>query len=397
MDLAFDRGLFYCKIRASAKDATSGKYVSIYLILDATHVSAISLCGEVDIPLDVTAALVKQACCTSNADIVSLRFALSQVALVVIPDLPLKKKASTRDDVDTLLRCAHSEDFMVYVPSKSLNHELLSQLCSALHQGSLEPTFTFPIKTLYAGAATRLITNSDELWGPDRPQCPPPYDPMTAPKASSDDASGQADSQTSGISQARKRALASPELHQAPAKRQLSEKAAPEPWELAIAVQGAQLAALGAELATLREAMQQLRRGPVADAGTQTEPPVEAEPQSSAIFDTCNVSPSQASTVENSIEERLVMVDDAIVDEQKRRTMLEHKVNNNDEQQTLLESKVDKNNEQLKQQLDLDVIALQHSLDEVGSRVDCNRQECHENLNEEATLLQIKLEEYIDQ
>ncbi|KAI5203376.1 hypothetical protein E4T39_04153 [Aureobasidium subglaciale] len=397
MDLAFDQDLFHCKIRASAKDATSGKHVSIYLILDATHISAISLCGEADIPPDVTAALVKQARCRSDADIVSLCFTLSQKALVIVPDSPLKKRASTRDDVDTLLRLSQSEALMVYVPSDSLNHELLAQLCCALHQGSLKPTSAVLIKTLYAGAASRLINNSEELWGPEQPEGPPPYDPSTAPGASNDDASGQVDSQTSGNTQARKRLLPSPELYQAPAKRRLSEKAASEPWELAIAVQGAQLAALSAELATLRKEMQQLRRGPVVDAGTQTERLVEDEARVSPVLVPYNVSPSQTSTVENSIEERLIMVEDGIVDEQKRRTLLESKVDKDIEQRTLLEIKVDKNDEQLKQLLDVEVDSLQYSLDGLESRIVEHRQECDDNLDEKAMGLQIKLEDYIDQ
>ncbi|KAI5252257.1 hypothetical protein E4T42_03622 [Aureobasidium subglaciale] len=374
---------------ASSTSITSKAHVYVYLVLDASHVKAMCL-DDTKIPTDVTDVFVKQARCASSADVVSLNLTLSRHAPVVSPNAALQKRKSTCNAIDTLLQFGQCETFRVYVPRRYINVERFSRLCEALAADTLRPAPEGVLQTLYAGTGCRIVTQLVEVWPREPYESPPPYDPSTVLGASNDNASSQPDIQNSNNTQARKRVLASPELYQAPAKRRLSEKAAPEPWELAIA-------ALGMELATLREEVQQLRRGPMIDAGTQTEPLVEAEPQSSPTFDPCNVSPSQASTVENSIEERLVMVEDAIVDEQKRRTMLEHKVNNNDEQRTLLESKVDKNNEQLKQQLDLDVVALQDSLDEVGTRVDCNRQECHENLDEEATLLQIKLEEHIDQ
>jgi len=272
MDISYDQDVFHCKLMASAWSADSDRKVFVYLILDATNVKAIRLQDNDEVPLDVTKEFIKQARCTTAADIVSLHLTLTQNVPLVVPDLALQHKPIVVKDIDTLLRLGRCETFDIYVPLASINHGRLSNLCEALSHGVVK-TGERIIKTLYAGAGHKHVTHVNQLWSPDLTRCPPPYEPSTAPGASNHGTS-QTGLQPSTSSRAHgKRRAVSPAVHQTPSKRQeLMEKTFLEPWQLAFA-------ALNAELTALREQVQQLQRAHNVDAGTQTDPVVEHEPE----------------------------------------------------------------------------------------------------------------------
>lgn len=342
MDMVLEGSLFHCKLSTSARlidTVNKIKKVSVHLFLDASHVQSLEVCDneEEAVPSSVKSAFIKQGSSTSADDLVSIRFVLKSHAPLVAPESVLQKRPSTFKDTEALLRIGRSDAIKIYVPSSAVSRKHLLSLSNALARG-MKPAPENVINSLYRGSTkSKIVTRLDELWGPNEPEGPPPYSP-TGPGASKDESSSQSDSRdTSDSRQHGKRRLASPDSRQSPLKRQLlAEKAIPEPWELAIAAQGAQIAALRAELQTLREEMQQFQRPSMSDAGTQTDSLAEAEVQSEPSLS--YASPSQASTVENTIEDRLLMVEDNILDEKKQRRLLDEKLDYTDTQVCMQEN-----------------------------------------------------------
>lgn len=384
MDLHFDEDAFHCKFRTRARSINPDKLVFVYLFLDSGHIRSIEQCDLETIPQEVTNAFVKHGRCTSSTDIMGLRFDLQQQAPVVVPDSALQKRPSTCKSIDALLRLGQCESFIVFVPSGSVQQARLSKLCDSLGRGLLKPD-SGVIKTLHAGRGSKCITHLDELWSMDQVDVPPTYEASTAPGAG-DEATAEAPKNKSVIEkdeefpatypEARgKRRIESPGSHQTPPKRRpkTEEEAGYEPWEMAIAAQNVQLAALSAQIACMREEMQ-LRRVPMVDAMVQTE---------GASFGpaTRYTSPSQASTVENTIEDRLVMIEESFIDEQKKRTLLEEKVNVLEEECNGFQEAID---------------GLESRVDDLEN-VDDVEDDLKQCLDEKGLEIQIKLEEFIEQ
>lgn len=326
MDMIFDRDKFHCKLSESAHLVDPVKKESVYLIFDATNVRAISFNDNDEVPLDAANAFIKQARCTTAADVVSLQFTLAQNVPLTVPLSALQQRSSTSKIMNTMLRLGQCDTFTVYVPSDAINHKRLSELCEALDKGIVR-LHERSVKGLYAGAGSKTITCLDDLWTLNRPESPPPYDPSTAPGASNDEPPSRSPFRNTSNSRKREKSrIASPVSRQTPSKRQLlTEKAVPEPWELAFA-------ALNVEFANLREQLKQLQRVPGIDAGTQTDPLIKRAPVSCSVPDLHCSSSSQASTVENTIEDRLLMVEDSIADEHKQLALLAEKVDHKDKQ-----------------------------------------------------------------
>jgi hypothetical protein len=345
MDLTLDGSTFYCKLSTSARLISPVKKVPVYLFLDAGYVHSLEICDNKTegIPPSVATGFVERAVCTSSDDIVGLRFRLKCNAPLFAPDSLLQKRRSTCDEIKSLLQIGRYETFVVYMSSSAIDKARLSSLCLELAKGTLKPVPEGVIKSLYHPDTTsQVITHLDQL-SSLYSQGLPPYDPSTAPGASNDEAS-QSGPRPSHSS---KRRSGSPNLHQIPSKRQLlTEKATLEPWQLAIAAQGAQIAALSAELSALREQVQQLQRAPGVNAETQTDPVIEHEPESSPDADqeSSYVSHSQASTVENTIDDRLMMLE-ANVDE--RLKMLEQDIIEEQTQRVELDEKIENNNKEV--------------------------------------------------
>ncbi|KAI4723162.1 hypothetical protein E4T48_00362 [Aureobasidium sp. EXF-10727] len=397
MDLVFEGNTFHCKLSTTARlinTANNVKKAFVYLFLDASHVQSLEVCDndEEAVPSCVKSAFVKRAFCTSADSILGLRFVLKGHAPLVTPDSTLQKRPSACENIEALLRIGQFETFTVYVPSSAISRDHLSRLCTALAGGLLKPSPVGVINSLYTTTNSKIVTHLDELWIRNPLDNPPPYDPSAAPGASKNDSTGPPDFATSSVSRALgKRRIASPALHQTPSKRRLlTERVTPEPWELAIAAQSAQIAALRAELSSLREEMQQHRRAAVVNVGTQTAPLVEPRQVSPPVSEAYNVPPSQASTVENTIEDRLLIVEDSIVDEQKQRA--------------LLRGTVDRNDKQIRKELETECYGLDCAVEMLGSRMDDLendlqndlRQEFAEGLEAKALDLQVKLEEFIE-
>jgi hypothetical protein len=273
VDLGYDQDTFSCKLIATARSVDSNKNISVYLILNATNIKAISLHSDTEVPPNVAQEFVKQARCTVAAKLASLHLALTQNVLRVVPDLTLRHKASAVKGIDTLLRLGRCEAFTVYVPLDSANRGCLATLCDTLDQRVVKSAERF-ISTLYAGAGHKIVTHIDQRWSPNPPRSPPPYEFSRALGANNHEVTSQSVPQFSNGSVGKgKRRLMSPDSEQIPSKRQsFTQKAALEPWRLPLAAQGAQLAALHAELSTLRQDMQRLQRAPHVDAGTRLTP-----------------------------------------------------------------------------------------------------------------------------
>jgi hypothetical protein len=106
MDMGYDQETFNCKLIATARSVDSNKNMSVYLILDATNVKAISLHSNSEVPPNIAKEFVKQARFTAAAELVSLQLTL----------------------IDTLLRLGRCEAFTVYVPLDSVLKKLAIQM-----------------------------------------------------------------------------------------------------------------------------------------------------------------------------------------------------------------------------------------------------------------------------
>jgi hypothetical protein len=367
LSLDMDTSTFHCRFRTNAH---SGKKTFVYLFLDASHIESLDIC-DIDeaIPPSTMNAFSKRASGASSEGIMVLRFDMKCHAPLITPDSTLQKRPTTCEDLEALLRVGQCETFKVYVLSSAVNRARLSSLSSALADGALQPAPEGVISNLYVNTSYRKVTCIDQLWGSVPTGNPPPYDPSTAPGASNDESSGPSDPQPLNSSRPYgKRRSISPAVHQTPSKRQLlTEKPVIEPWQLAIAAQGAQIAALSAELSALREQVQQLKRAPGVDAGTQTDPVVEHEPECTPGADLVSspvyapvyspayqpvyssvyapvyppVSRSPTSTVEDTIDERLAMLEE---NRNERLTKLEQDIVDEKTQRSKLDERIVQNN-----------------------------------------------------
>ncbi|TIA28145.1 hypothetical protein D6C78_10876 [Aureobasidium pullulans] len=189
MNLTFEENTFHCKLSSAVRLATSQK-VFVYLVLDASQVQDIVVCDVNHIaPPDIVNTFVKQGCCTTQADIMSIRFTLKAHAPLVTPTLALEKRPSSRSAIDALLRLGRCETFEVHVPTGSMKQERLSDLCTALASRALKPSPTEVLKGLYAGSGIKTITHVDELWPSDTLDRPPAYDEATVAGASTHESS----------------------------------------------------------------------------------------------------------------------------------------------------------------------------------------------------------------
>lgn len=350
LDMVLEGSLFHCKLSTPARSIDAANEIrktAVYLFLDASHVQSLEICDNEEevIPSCVRSALIKQGSSTSADDLVSIRFVLKDHATFVAPDSLLQKRPSMIEDIEALWRICRLDTFKVYVSSKAVSTRHILALSNSLARG-MKPTPEDVINSIYLKPVnSKIVTSLNDLWTLNRPENPPPYDLSTSLGAIDSDPTSQSDSRD--ISSSRKhgkRRIASPVSRQTPSKRQLlTEKAVPESWELAFA-------ALSAEFAILREQVQQLQRAPVVDAGTQTDPFVDHAPESCSMPDPHYSSPSQASTVENSIEDRLLMVEDSILEEQLRRALSDEKLENTEKQLALLDEKLENTNKQVSMQ-----------------------------------------------
>jgi len=450
MDLTFEENTFHCKLSSAVRLATSQK-VFVYLVLNASQVQDIVVCDVNHIaPPDIVNTFVKQGCCTTQADIMSIRFTLKAHAPLVTPTLALEKRPSSRSAIDALLRLGQCETFEVHVPTGSMKQERLSDLCTALASRALKPSPTEVLKGLYAGSGIKTVTHVDELWPSDTLDRPPAYDEATVAGASTHESSVPSNTRFWRSPTARGKRQISPEPRVTPMKRHaLSEKATPMTWEAVVAAQAAQLnrlneqiqaqaaqmAAYDTQLEIMREEMQQLRRPLTVNTGSQTEPtpfvseypaspceyhsstpvpeyhPSPARPvfercssQSSLVSQhdsspaPCLASASQASTVEITIEDRLIILEDTLKDTfDDRLVMLEDALKDEQRIRETLKRKIGTNDQRIKEKLDVECSGLEHAVTELESRLDDLENDLKDNLRNDLSLeLQIKLEDFIE-
>ncbi|THW80148.1 hypothetical protein D6D18_09198 [Aureobasidium pullulans] len=339
MNLTFGENTFHCKLSSAVRLATSQK-VFVYLVLDASQVQDIVVCDVNHIaPPDIVNTLVKQG-------------------------------------------------------------------------RALKPSPTEVLKGLYAGSGIKTITHVDELWPSDTLDRPPAYDEATVAGTSTHESSVPSNT----------RFWRSPTAR---GKRQIS----PEPS------QAAQMAAYDTQLEIMREEMQQLRRPLTVNTGSQTEPtpfvseypasPCEYHPstpvpeyhpsparpvfecrssQSSLVSQhdsspaPCLASASQASTVEITIEDRLIILEDTLKDTfDDRLVMLEDALKDEQRIRETLKRKIGTNDQRIKEKLDVECSGLEHAVTELESRLDDLENDLKDNLRNDLSLeLQIKLEDFIE-
>lgn len=332
MDMMFEGDIFHCKLSTHARvidAANTVKKAFVYLVLHADHVQSLEVCDNDTeaIPSAVMSAFVKHASCTSSNSILGLRFVLKGHAPLVVPDLVLQKRPSSCKDIEAMLRMGQRRTFTVYLPSSAVSRQLLSKLCEALTRGALKPAPEGVISSLYTTTRSKIVTHVDELWGSNVSELPPPYDPSMAVRASDDESTGKSDFELSSSSRVHKKRR----ISSSGARQPLAEKPVPEPWEVAIA-------AIRAEFWALREE-QQVRCTAVVDP--ENKPRFPPDQVAHCASPTDYVSHSQTSTVGDTVEDRSMVAEEAIVKEQKQRALSDANADYNEQVRMEGSSRID--------------------------------------------------------
>lgn len=112
----------------------------------------------------------------------------------------------------------------------------------------------------------------------------------------------------------------------------------------------------------------------------------------------CLASASQASTVEITIEDRLIILEDTLKDTfDDRLVMLEDALKDEQRIRETLKRKIGTNDQRIKEKLDVECSGLEHAVTELESRLDDLENDLKDNLRNDLSLeLQIKLEDFIE-
>lgn len=328
MDMHFDeaREIFSCKLSVPVKIKNHRPdRIYMYLLIGPSQVSAVDLCYD-PVPQSIVNTFVADKKCSSPDDILALCFSLSTPASVAGPRFPIEPRSvANRRILEVLLLLGQADRMTIYFPSETFNKEHLLNLPSKTRERALHsPVRNIPvIDSLYRGKGGRIVHNLQDLSDVpitgDAPQhdagaewdIPPAYDqiaPAAAPYQAQD---GK-----------RSREASSSDAEKLPIKRRVCEnigsetltdpaKLTPLPsslgtdssWKLAVTEQ---VALLIAQVASIREETRP-RAVQTADAAVQTDE-AELAPYFVAPAPAPR-RPSTCSTVEDSLEDRLVIAE----------------------------------------------------------------------------------------
>lgn len=308
VDVHYDesRSEFMCKLCVSVNLKRINTKRHIYILLAPAHISRVELCRTV--PTNVTNAFVTSNRGLSAEDILGIHFSLKQPGVVVSPKPPADPGTrAMRKLLESVFSCGSSRDITIYVQSNAVEEYKLQHMFGQLNQLVLHG---FPIiDTLYGGKGGRIVQDLEELSKPSiyDPTDLPTYDQIVSTTPNSDPPRSE------------KRRISSPGTKEPQRKKLAQEDSteSAEPWKLAFAALAAQFTAMQQEIRT--------HRNQTADAGVQTtptkssqvhpvEPAVTIETGTKAGYQT---SPSMASTVEDSVEDRLLIVEHSMSDLRK--------------------------------------------------------------------------------
>lgn len=309
------RCTFYCKLRISVRVMGSARKVYMYLILDPKHIRSLEICNGV-IPQDVVNAFVTGNHCSSSESILTLQLSLSCPGTIVYPGGESNPKKESRKIVELLFLLSQNDDITLYVPSKGANQPCLLDLKDKLNNSLLKPNPGL-INTLYAGRGCKIVSSLDDFWPSAARDCPDESEPLPAYEQI---ASGSSQPQP----QLEKRPILSSDEENSPWKKKRRGQTCKgnESWKHAFAL-------LAAEVTAMRQEMHAGRIRTV-DAAVQTFTPPTPNNEIQAVR--AISSPSQASTIEDSVEDRLLLCEDGLAaarkDASHLRGLLETKLTN---------------------------------------------------------------------
>lgn len=310
------RHTFSCKLRIPVRIKSHGNKVYMYFLIGPQQISNLEPWSG-HVPQNVVNTFVAGDHCSSSDDILGFDFSLASPGLVVGPRAVIEPKTTaTRKVLEALISLGQTDRIAIFVPCATVHMRRLLQL----PKGFLGASSTLNVRiidTLYAGKGGRAIHSVNELseiptftntsaQDPyDQLERPPAYDQITGALAQT-------------LPPKRPKGMSSSDGEESPLRkkgRQASEQSvvttkAPlstsidviEPWERAFAEQATQLAVLAKQVSDMRDEIYP-RHFRTADAAVQT---VAIE---SGIQSGSQTSPSTCSTVEDGLDDRLLLAE----------------------------------------------------------------------------------------
>ncbi|OJD31031.1 uncharacterized protein BKCO1_5300062 [Diplodia corticola] len=151
----------------------------------------LTLHGEADPDLDTTIVpahvrrgLVQAKACFPSDPICSLRFALSNPPVVIVPAATslTPATAASGDILGSLRSFAQATEFTVYFPRKQIAQESLKSLCTLAHDAGLKPIARqLDITGLHKGQGAEMVEGADLHIPNPGVESPPSYDELALP------------------------------------------------------------------------------------------------------------------------------------------------------------------------------------------------------------------------
>lgn len=324
------RHAFSCKLRVPLKIKSRAKKIYMYLLVEPEKISNLEPQYD-NVPQDVISTFVTSRHSSSAAGILGLRLSLFTPATVVGPKTTIESKSvAMRRVLDSLLQLGKTDHLHLYFPCGAHDKQRLTSLPI---QPKAERIASEPIiDTLYAGEGGRILRSWDDLLhlsnqvnppvpnttdasttdDPELWDTPPAYDqvaprpptafPSKRPKVASSSDTEKPPTKKRVLRHAQSFTTAS-DLESV-SKPSLDDNG---PWKHAIVEQ---LAFMAAQIASMRE---EIHSKPAvmkvtADAGVQTVESTQSARSHAEILSS-PAPPSTCSTVEDSLEDRLVMAE----------------------------------------------------------------------------------------
>lgn len=404
------RHAFSCKLRVPIKIKSRAKKIYMYLLIEAEKTSSLEPQYD-NVPQNVMTTFVTSHHCSSAAGILGLRLAFSSPATVVGPKTTIESRSvAMRRVLESLLQLGKTDYLTLYFPCGAHDKQRLS---SFQIQPKAERILSEPIiDTLYAGEGGRVLHRWDDLMylsspvgapvpntsdapaahDPDLWDTPPAYDQVTPhpPPAFPSKRPKVASSSDTDKPPNKKRVLRHAQsLMTASDSESLSKPSIDdnEPWKRAIVEQ---LAFMAAQIASMREEMhsQPAVLKTTADVGVQTVENSQSR-QFHAESSSSPPPPSTCSTVEDSLEDRLVMAERSVASLRGEMACLRDS----------LSSKITQSVQHLTQNLDGRLSARFQEFESLGEQLDELRAEVgadmHELLDDMLSGVKLELRDFV--
>ncbi|KAF1344387.1 hypothetical protein BDV97DRAFT_52594 [Delphinella strobiligena] len=401
---------FSCKLRIPIKIKSRTKKICMYVLIEAEETSSSEPQYD-NVPQNVIGTFVTSQHCSSAADVLGLRLTFSTPATLVGPKTTIESRSvAMRRALESLLQLAKTDHLTIYFPCGAHDKQRLTSLAI---QPKAERISSEPfIDTLYAGEGGRILHSWDDLLYSSNPVDAPVSNTSHVPTAHDPDLWDTPPTYDQVASQPppafpskRPKVASSSDIESPPTKKRVLKHAQPfttasdsesvpkpslddnEPWKRAISEQ---LAVMAAQIASMRDEMhtQPTAMKTTADAGVQTMENTQSR-QSDAEILSSPPPPSTCSTVEDSLEDRLVMAERNVASLRGEMACLRDS----------LSSKITQSVQDLTQSLDIRLSARFQEFESMGEQLDELRAEVgadmHELLDDMLSGVKLELRDFV--